>query len=313
MAKTQAERSKAYYEKHKEQIKKKRKVEKVEKENFIDEENNEIKIIKSRLVNPSTKQNYLNYYYKITNALQSKILEVGPEEIIKVVDGLSESAGSKLAYLNIPIILYSYFERPDLLKLENFRQDLFDKRDIETNKYLKLKDEELPSFIELKKHLHELLLKKDYRKYIINYLLINYGVRNKDLDVEIVDKKHKLEDDKNYLVIFKNSVRWVINDYKTLKAYGQKIINIRSKVFLNALISLNTKHLLEYQDGRHVPEYSVGIYIPKMTYKNLTEADYFKIIMKHIKSENNFKNNLHKYSESRGSNILTIINNYFTS
>ena len=265
MVKTSAERSKAYYEKHKEEIKQKRKVVKKEKEHFFHEENDEIKIIKSRLVNPSTKQNYLNYYYKITDVLQSKILEVGPEEIIKVVNDVSQSAGSKLAYLNIPIILYSYYERPDILKLENFRQDLLDKREIETNKYLKQKDEELPSFTELKKHLSELLLKKNYRKYIINYLLINYGVRNKDLDVEIVDKKHKLEDDKNYLVIFKNSVRWVINDYKTLKAYGQKIINIRSKVFLNALISLDAKHLLEYEGGRHVPEYSIGIYIPKMT------------------------------------------------
>ena len=86
----------------------------------------------------------------------------------------------------------------------------------------------------LTKYLNRLYSNNEYQSYIINYLLINYNVRNLDLDLIVTDdmkEYHNLgkKGDENVLFVGKNNaVYFYRNNYKTVKTYGPKAIRLSS-------------------------------------------------------------------------------------
>ena len=73
------------------------------------------------------------------------------------------------------------------------------KTQIEIEKNQNLKKLNLPSVEELKGFMNEAYDKGEFKKFIINYLLIHYNVRNKDLDIIVTRTRDMIEDDKNYI------------------------------------------------------------------------------------------------------------------
>jgi len=64
------------------------------------------------------------------------------------------------------------------------------------------------------------------RQYLINKLLVVSNCRNLDLVATIIKTKNELDnmdENKNYIYVNRNTVKFIRNDYKTVKAYGTKI------------------------------------------------------------------------------------------
>jgi hypothetical protein len=137
---------------------------------------------------------------------------------------------------------------------------------------------------------------KQYREYIVMYLLLNFQVRNMDLDLKIVDMDYELEQDKNYLQVGKKLVNYVRNQYKTGYLYGSKIHAIIDKKFITACRELLNTNLFSYQNYAVQIKRIVGV----------TEAEVLKIYLK----ENNNSATFKEVAENRGTNLEVLLENY---
>ena len=109
------------------------------------------------------------------------------------------------------------------------------KKKIELLKEEKLDQLELPTIKELKDYLNAASKARDHKRFIINYLLIHFSVRNKDLDLIITDNKDVIDDENNYLYLANSYCMFIRNNYKTFKTYGQKKFPIKSTKFTRAV------------------------------------------------------------------------------
>ena len=76
----------------------------------------------------------------------------------------------------------------------------------------------------------------NYRAYIVSYLVYFYNTRNADLNVNVCRAKKYAKDEKsNYLILRKQSVLYIRNNYKTSKTYGSKTHEVKSKKFLESV------------------------------------------------------------------------------
>ena len=139
-------------------------------------------------------------------------------------------------------------------------------------------------------------------------------MRNKDVDVFIISNAKDAKDEsQNYLIINKNQVVWLINDYKTLSAYGAKKIIIKAKGFMEAINALPINSWLLTGTPNKLNESGLGTTIKRMLYNNLTEGDYFKIILNDINNKPNTTQYLQYYSKTRGTSLDNILAYYDTS
>ena len=170
----------------------------------------------------------------------------------------------------------------------------------------------MPEYDELIKYSDTLWNERSYVKFVINYLLIYYQVRNLDLCFEIVTTKKATKEDetKNYLWVDKNHRRivYIRNNYKTFKNYGQKVMKIDDKRFYLATRRININPNLKKDVEMFLCENSSRHYhIQSKTYKNLGEGAIFKIIVNHFSHD---LQKLREISYNRGTNIHTIATHY---
>jgi len=85
---------------------------------------------------------------------------------------------------------------------------------------------------------------KEYANFVVNYLFRHFGVRNKDVDVSILNLKKDMGDG-NYLWIRPKSVTYLRKDYKTKDSYGEKRYEITDKQFRTAVRKLDTGPILK--------------------------------------------------------------------
>jgi len=260
----------------------------------------------------STKDQYKSHYKKITGELDRPIRLSTEQEIINAMEVVYNTASSKWSAISVPIIIYQINKLP-IDKLETYRQLILQQKTEHLKDRNKEKNVSLPPVAELKKHLDELINKDDYRSFVINYLLINFGVRNEDLDCFITSDKSQLADDsRNYLLVLKTQIQYIRNRYKTFKTYGPKKIIIKSPSFVVAVSELpQNEYLLVDAKGNHIAPYSMGRYIQDRTYKNLSEGDIFKILVRDITQKGkNVLSKLNQLSDWRGTDIKTIAESY---
>ena len=261
---------------------------------------------------PATIRSYTMHYNTIRRLLQNDIVSTSESDLVKAIGQLSnDNPSNEWTYLNVPIMVRRLFG-VSTNALEHRRDELNQLRD----KYILQRKKEihqtLPSYEELHEFLQQLFNAGQWQAYIINYLLLTYGVRNKDLDVVITDKNALPDNNTNYIIVKNATADWHINDYKTMSKYGPKKIIIRNKQFMIALhhIPLYT-HLLGL-NGKEVSGASLSTTIAKKTYKGLGETVYFKVLMNHINNSSNALNEVPRLSKSRGTNISTILKHYHT-
>ena len=251
----------------------------------------------------NTQKSYKTQYNKLYKLLGKDVNETSENKLIETVLEQPNN-NQKQALINIAILIRRLYKL-STTKLEALREKLKGnlKEDVkEKNAVLK---DTLPSYTELVEYTDYLWDKMEWRDYIINYLLINYQVRNADLVFDIVDKKRLTKDtDKNYMWITPKKVVYTRNVYKTACTYGKKTDTITDPKFILAMKRVYACKKRDEPCGEFIPTLSqVGYYIKKATFKQLGEGNYVKIVINHFRKD---FTKLKEISQNRGTSLTTL-------
>jgi len=266
-----------------------------------------------------TNNVYNSNYKKLRDLLGDvDIASVSQKKVIEIAEGF-DNRNTQQSLINIAYLIRKH-EGLAINELETFRkknQTFLKDKIYETNTALV---DSLPSYDELVNFIDGLLKDQKYTQYVINYLLLHCQVRNADLNFEFVQYKRDTKDEsKNYLWYSSKSktVHYIRNVYKTAKivkpngeitGYGQKIIKITNPAFIKVM-----KILVNYEKKENKPIVffpnleTIAYHIKRMTYKNLGETMYFKIVVNNFRSDPNM---LKQISYNRGTDINTILESY---
>ena len=279
----------------------------------------------------STKKIYLNNYNTLIRLLNKPLVASTELEMIDTINNMDNKPSTKRQLMNFLIVYLNWFNSTSSLpKEEHFnvgiikeaRDAVWKMEEKSLTQRKKITLDKIPAKItQLKNYLKDVYEKEEWLKYIINYLLINYHVRNQDLNLMIVVglHYHQLNPNDNYLNIKNNGVEYIRNNYKTHRIYGTKTYTIRDKKFINAVNqyimyfknkypTMNSFPLLQRNLSR-LQDDSIAKAIQRATFKNLTESQYNDVIVTSIKD---FKDigKLKKIGERRGTDIKTLIKYY---
>jgi hypothetical protein len=254
----------------------------------------------------NTIKTYNNAYKKLHDELDQKDIHTCTStEIFGAIDKF-ESANTKQSLLNVAIGVWKVYN-VDTDDLVAYREDLSKsiKQAVKnTNKALQ---EHLPSYDQLVKHTNTLFDTGKYVEYVVNFLILNFQVRNMDLNFKIISQLINATDPElNYMVPMKSKVYYVRNKYKTAATYGPKQDIITDPDFILAIKKIQAMN----KDGHNaiIPnENTIAYRVQSLSYQNLGEGAIFKIIV------NNFRNDideLKKISANRGTDIGTILASY---
>jgi hypothetical protein len=252
-----------------------------------------------------TIKSYKTQYNKLTKLLKKDISDMSEKEIIEAAKGL-ENINSTNAMLNIGIVFKKFYEQPYdelVLTRESNKQKV--------KEHVKAKNtekEQLPSYDDLVRMLDDYDSNKDWRNFIILYLLIKFNVRNQDLNLTFVDlKKEMVDENTNYIWINRRGgeITYYRNKYKTEKTYGGKISHIESELFSKAVKQYRkiekTNQLIPNEDN-------VGHYVDKATH-NLGSGNVYKIMVDFYKGD---LQKLKQMASSRGTSLETTAESYDT-
>lgn len=247
----------------------------------------------------NTIKAYITQYKKLHGLLGKDIGETSQKKLMDTIKDI-DNANSRQALLNIGILIRTD-KNLDIKNLLKYRDSL--KVDIKTAQKQNnvTLSETLPTYEELEEYTESLKGKNDIN-FIINYLLMNYSVRNEDLHFKLITRKKESKDPNfNYLWLSPKKVEYIRNVYKTVDTYGQKLYIITDKAFMSAVRRL-------IKDNWEAPDMSQMPYIiKKATLMGIGEGNYNKIIV------NKFRDNIDKLkqiSERRGTSITTLLDSY---
>jgi hypothetical protein len=248
--------------------------------------------------------------YKVLLDLLDRDINSSGEKVIILATKTLDNINSIQAMLNIAIVVKKLHNKPHTLLIEQRDKNkaMVEIKTKETNIEL---TEKLPSYKTLVEYTNKLYDKNKFTEYVVNYLLINYFVRNQDLLFEIVPrKKDAIDKNMNYMWLPKHGKKceYVRNNYKTAETYGKKTIVITDPNFILAIKRINACAKYNLDCGTIIPTDSqVGYYVKKMTYEELGEGSYFKIAVNHFKNDLQMLKLMSKY---RGTDVNTIISKY---
>tara|TARA_B110000014_G_scaffold257133_1_gene241244 strand:- start:136 stop:975 length:840 start_codon:yes stop_codon:yes gene_type:complete len=258
----------------------------------------------------ATQKAYKVQYNKFHKLLDDDIAHASQKKLIAIATDEDMNTNQQQALLNIAILVRR-LEKLDVKELETAREK--NKKNLQENVKQNNRKiiNDLPSLDDLEDFTEHLWEKGQYIDYVINYLLINYQVRNQDLNFELVRLKRNTKDDtKNFIWLSSkgDKATYIRNIYKTANVYGKKTNVITDKKFLLALRRIHGCQKSSLQCGVFIPnENQVGYYIQKATYKNLGEAKYLKII---IDANRGNLQKLKEIAENRGTDVNTLISSY---
>ena len=215
----------------------------------------------------------------------------------EIIDFIKENynEGSERKIISSTISKYRHYKgKPNDIVRDFLRQANAEASLLQRQKNDKLK-ETLPS-VDFNKLLNGYYRDKQYKNFVILYLLMNYNTRNKDLVVKVVNDESDINPNENFLFIRDKDVIYIRNDYKTKNRYGSKRDVIKSKKLFNAVKEVDS--LLEYNNNldRQVKKVTNGI----------NQSTMFKML---VASNNNLKG-IQKASKNRGTNMETIAKSY---
>lgn len=253
-------------------------------------------------ISSQTKKTYLQ-----TASTLPFSINMSQPTIIKKLKELYNNPNTLSLYLNM-IILLRRDNNLDFDKLVKLRNDLREEIILIRKENMSTTKNNLPSYTEIVDKLNEL----SGIRYILNYLLITYGLRNKDINLLYVNKLPSDKEDENYLVQTKNSIKLDINDYKTDNTFGNKSITITDNKFKEELNKLNLKpntYLLPKKNGDKLKLNSFNDKVIALTIDGLGETKIFKILVKHLLDKKDF-NKLEELVNTRGTSLATIMKSY---
>lgn len=261
---------------------------------------------------PKTKGTYERMYRKLSIILNGDVGNLSEDKIIELVNNEVDNINTIQSLLNIAVLIKK-MKNMKFEKIQAERKKNINKVELHTKNQNDKKKQIYPSLQELKDYTEYLFNNSKWTDYIINYLLLNHYVRNKDLDFIItLRKKDTTDKEKNYIWLdnrYKKAV-YIRRDYKTADTYGEKQSVIKDEKFITALRRIVAHQKHKENEGVFIPnENALGYYIQKATFQELGEGNYLKIIINHhLQNEN--PHILKEISKERGTDIQTLISNY---
>ena len=275
----------------------------------------------AHLVSANLSKNTINQYIKHLTAYVKKYgyPDDDEEEVYKNIETLviekanGKPAKSTKAQTLKAVCSYRNYKNLSNTKLVKMYGDVHTEAKKDAKERNEKLNETLPS---LKEHnewvnnLYDLTDLGKIRAYVINKLIMNCYVRNKDLVAKIITKAgqlKKIADDENYIHIQKNKVNFVRRDYKTAKTYGEKENedcvgkNEKTKFVkaLRAILNLSG-------DNKLIPDVgNLADYVIRNT-NNLGET---KLLKMSLKAKNSL-GDASKIGEKRGTALPTLQENY---
>lgn len=277
----------------------------------------EVKKANGEELNPKTITNYRNYYKRLRALLDAEVRHTSNAKLVDKIKDAREAdkktnelkdipVSVKASLLNIAILIKTaYRENTDeLIEYRKRNKVLVMDDSVEKNKGLK---ETLPTIKQLTDFTEEAYENEEWVKYVINYLLITFGVRNMDINTIITKDGKEVKANDNWLVVRGNSVKYIRFIFKTKDTYNCSENEIKSKKFNHAIREIlgdeDQKPLLTYE-GERIAESSLNRFVSKYTYEGIGQAKYFKVLATSNKKD------IEKLSIDRGTAIGTIITNY---
>ena len=264
----------------------------------------------------NTQKSYNLQYRTLEKLLGKPVGEASQDKLIKTIKEHANNNG-KSALVNIAILVRR-FHKNSTKELEDYREKLKENIKIDTRKKNVDLPKSLPSYEDIVEYTDMLYEQGEWTDYIINYLLLHYAVRNKDLLFDIIRRKKLAKNDtkKNYLWLSDNFVEYIRNDYKTrdwsktkpTDEYGPKLIKIRDKKFLTAVRRVFACQKHNEDCGVFIPnENQLGYYLKKATLGGIGETAYNKVIINHFRND---IDKLKEISKSRGTSIGALLEYY---
>tara|TARA_R110002020_G_scaffold80434_3_gene200689 strand:- start:1685 stop:2551 length:867 start_codon:yes stop_codon:yes gene_type:complete len=245
-------------------------------------------------------------YTNIGNNIPFNLLS-SQNTIIKKLKDLYDNPNTLQLYLNM-IILIRKFNNEETDKLIIFRNSLSDSIKKNRKENLDKLDDKLPSINYIETELNNLT----GIRYIINYLMINHGLRNKDINLKFV-KSVPEDKDENYIMIKGKNTLLNINDYKTDESYGTKEIKITNPKFLKELKTLDLNdndYLLSMKNKSKIKNITTfNDRMLKLTIDKLGQNKIIKIVIKDLLNNKNFEK-LDKISKDRGTSMEVLLKSY---
>lgn len=149
---------------------------------------------------------------------------------------------------------------------------------------------------DIKQKMNQYYKDKQWREFLVSYLLMYYQTRNQDLVATCISKGDVMDSTKNYLVLYKRYVRFIRNDYKTHEQYGKKNFVIRSRKVMRAVKEMLGKSISDTSNITRDVKNIIGI----------TEGEFLKLYLK----ENNTSETFKRVSLNRGTNVETLLSSY---
>jgi hypothetical protein len=229
------------------------------------------KIINEKQISESSKKVYLSLLKRMTKA-NFKIPTKANEKLTYVKQHVSsfDNPNTRLDMLNLIIVIRNELEL-SIEKLKEYRKEL--KQQQKAHQVTKMVDagDKLMTYEDFVKALQEAYNKQEWKKYIVNYLIMTYGVRNKDLNLEIVKTKKEMKEGNNYLLLKKDKVIFIRDDYKTKSTYGKKTHEIHDKLFYEAVKKTGL--------GKLIAEQQISNGLRKLYINKMGEAKIFKMMI----------------------------------
>jgi len=152
--------------------------------------------------------------------------------------------------------------------------------------------------------------KNKLKKFITSYLIIKYNVRNKDVRVVIVKHNKYTNKEENFLVIRKNSILYIRNDYKTKNKYGTIKVEIKNVKFVDSVKRYYDENIDESILLNGVELFKGFANSTKLIKQQLPYGLTQAMVMKIILNEKNTLSNAYNISKSRGTSMEVLQENY---
>ena len=155
------------------------------------------------------------------------------------------------------------------------------------------------------------------RKYIMNYLYCRHGLRNKDINLRHFRTTRAGQESNENAIVYnpkakKPKTMLYINEYKTQKNYGPKVITVQDPRFQAELNNLNLKngaYLFALRDGTKPTDNYMNTRARKDSIKQYGEGRIAKILVKHL-IENKQFHAIENLSKQRGTALGTLYTHY---
>jgi len=247
----------------------------------------------------------INTYKTVGENISFNILTT-QKTIIKKLKELYTNPNTIQLYLNLIILVRRHNDK-ETNQLIAFRNTLKEKIINERKGNMKEMNNTLPTYESIKESLENL----QGIMYIINYLIFNIGLRNKDINLKFVNNIPS-EEDENYIQLKNNKVILTITDYKTDKKYGTKKININDTRFINELKYLdlvNNEYIISKKDNSKINNISTwNEKLIKLSIDKLGQK-LVKINIKKLLDESNFKE-IETVGKNRGTSLSVLLTSY---